>query len=190
MGQSLTWLAVRGKEPAQVLADLDAQLAGDAWAEFGTDPLAASRLRSGWYAVAARGADHPWGTADWLAALSAGAEVVACRVEEHTMFASAEGWRAGERAWCVVHDAQQGAGHLQVDGAPPPALAGITAELRALQAGSAGVDYLFEVPLKLAQRLTGFKHDEGDDGTHGRWRALRTGPAQPAAPARPWWKRW
>ncbi|MFO1338676.1 MAG: hypothetical protein U1F53_10670 [Burkholderiaceae bacterium] len=117
MGQSLTWLAVRGKEPAQVLADLDAQLAGDAWAEFGTDPPAASRLRSGWYAVAARGADHPWGTADWLAALSAGAEVVACRVEEHTMFASAEGWRAGERAWCVVHDAQQGAGHLQVDGA-------------------------------------------------------------------------
>lgn len=191
MGQALTWLAVRGKDATQVLADLDASPTGQQGG-FGEHRLAACALRGGWYAVAALQAGHRWGGPDWLAALSGGAELVACQVEEHVMFASAEGWRAGERRWRVVHDAQQGLGHLQAEGELPPAYAGIAAEHRALLAASprGQVDHLFEVPLKLAQRLTGFKHDEGGPGGDGVWSELSDGPLRAAAAAKPWWKRW
>lgn len=191
MGQALTWIAVRGKDAAQILADLDASPTGEqgGLAEHG---LAACPLGGGWYAVAATEAGHRWGGPDWLAALSAGAELVACQVEEHLMFASAEGWRAGERRWRVVHDAQQGQGHLLAEGELPPAYAGIAAEHRALMAAAPGsaVDHLFEVPLKLAQRLVGFKHDEGGAGGEGLWDELRHGPMPEQAAPRPWWRFW
>jgi hypothetical protein len=71
--------------------------------------------------VYANEAGHPWVQEDWLATLSAGAEVLACQVEEHVMFTSVELWRAGERQWRVVHDAQLGREHLAAEGALPPA---------------------------------------------------------------------
>lgn len=191
MGQALTWIAVRGKDAAQILADLDASPTGEQGG-FAEHRLAACPLRGGWYAVAATEVGHRWGGPDWLAALSAGAELVACQVEEHVMFASAEGWRAGERTWRVVHDAQQGQRHLQAEGELPAAYAGIAAEHRALAAAAptSKVDHLFEVPLKLAQRLTGFKHDEGGPGGDGVWSALSDGPVRAVKADKPWWKRW
>ena len=191
MGQALTWIAVRGKDAIQVLADLDASPTGEHGA-LGEHRFAACPLRGGWYAVAATEAGHRWGGPDWLAALSAGAELVACQVQEQVMFASAEGWRAGERRWRVVRDAQQGLGHLQAEGELPPAYAGIAAEHRALMMAAPGsqVDHLFEVPLKLAQRLTGFKHDEGGPGGDSVWSELSDGPVRTVKADKPWWKRW
>jgi hypothetical protein len=191
MGFSLCWLAVRGKVPEQILADLDATPTGEV-VEFGESRFAARRLVSGWYAVYAKAADHAWLHPDWLSALSGGAELIACRIEEHTMHASAQGWQGGELRWRVEHDAQQGSGHLLADGTLPEAYAAVAAEMRLLQARSPGVDYLFELPLKLAQRLTGFKHDEGDAGGERRWQALQHGPKiEPARDEKkPWWQLW
>jgi hypothetical protein len=194
MGYSMTWVAVRGKLPEQVLAELDASPTGRR-AAFGELRLGCCTLPGGWQLVAALGAGHRWVAPESLAALSSGAEVVACVVEEHTMFSSAEGWQAGERRWRVLHDAQQAADHLVAEGELPSAYAGIAAEQRQLQASSSarGVDELFEIPLKLAQALVGFKHDEGGPGADGVWKELSDGPLPPAAiPAekKPWWKRW
>jgi hypothetical protein len=51
-----------------------------------------------------------------------------------------------------------------VGGAPPPLLATIHAEMKATQDEQGGleadVDCLFEVPLMLANALSGFRHDE------------------------------
>ena len=190
MGYALSWLAVRGKQPAQVLADLDATLTSRQF-EFAERRMGARRLASGWYAVYVKKAEHPWVHEDWLVALSASAEVLACQVEEHLMFASADLWRNSARQWRVVHDGQIGRDHLAAEGALPSAYAAIAAEHRQLQLTStAGVDHVFEVPLKLAQRLTGFKHDEGDAGGHALWDELSDGPTLGAEPARPWWKLW
>lgn len=191
MGFSLCWLAVRGKVPEQILADLDATPTGEV-VEFGESRFAARRLVSGWYAVYAKAADHAWLHPDWLGALSGGAELIACRIEEHTMHASAQGWQGGELRWRVEHDAQLGKEHLLAEGALPEAYAAVATEMRLLQARNPGVDYLFELPLKLAQRLTGFKHDEGDAGGERRWQALQHGPkTEPArGEKKPWWQLW
>src|SRR6185295_4504688 len=103
MGYALSWLAVRGKHPEQVLAGLDATPTGR-HVGFAERRLGARQLPSGWYAVYANESEHAWVQEDWLATLSAGAEVLACQVEEHAMFSSVELWRAGERQWRVVHD--------------------------------------------------------------------------------------
>ncbi|HJV68347.1 hypothetical protein [Ideonella sp.] len=192
MGYAIGWLAVRGKVPEQVLAELDAAPTGRQL-EFGTARLAACRLSTGWFAVVINEAEHPWVGEDMLALLSDGAaEVLACRVEEHVMVSSAELWRSGERQWRVVHDARLGRDHLVAEGRLPAAYAGIAAEHRQLAAAAAGkpVDHVFEVPLKLAQRLVGFKHDEGGAGGEGGWDELRHGPMPEQAPPGPWWKFW
>ena len=194
MGYAMSWLAVRGKLPEQVLADLDASPTGRRM-PFGDFRFGSCMLPGGWQLVVALKADHRWVSTDSLAALSSGAEVVACVVEEHVMVSRAEGWRAGERRWRVLHDAQQAADHLVAEGELPSAYARIAAEQRQLQAsaGAHEVDELFEVPLKLAQALVGFKHDEGGAGAEGLWQELGDGPLPPSTPAEkktPWWKRW
>jgi hypothetical protein len=193
MGYAVSWLAVRGKLPEQLLADLDASPTGRR-APFGDARLGRCTLPDGWQLVAALRADHRWVAPESLAAVSSGAELVACVVEEHVMVSRAEGWRGGERVWRVLHDAQQAPDHLLAEGDLPTPHARIEAEQRKLQAsaGAKGVDELFEVPLKLAQALVGFKHDEGGPGAEGLWQELSDGPlpATPASDKKPWWKRW
>ena len=58
MGYALSWLAVRGKLPEQVLADLNATPTG-AEIDFAERRLGGRKLRSGWYAVFAMQTDHP-----------------------------------------------------------------------------------------------------------------------------------
>ncbi len=195
MGYALSWLAVRGRLPEQVLADLNATPTG-AEIDFAERRLGGCRLRSGWYAVFAKQTDHAWMDPDTLGLLSASAELLACTVDEHRLFTSAELWRAGEQVWQVLHDGQQGYDHLRIVGQPPPPFAGIAVDHRRLQAAAGGakaaIDHLFQVPPKLAQRVTGFKHDEGDAGAEARWAELHDGPVlpKPAEAPKPWWKRW
>jgi len=192
MGYALSWIAVRGKLPEQVLAELDAAATGRQL-EFSAARLAACRLSTGWFAVVANETEHAWAGDETLALLSGGgAEVLACRVEEHLMVSSAELWRAGERQWRVVHDAQLGRDDLVAEGHLPAAYAGIAAEHRQLAAAAPGkpVDHVFEVPLKLAQRVAGFKHDEGGAGGEGLWDELRHGPMPELAQPKPWWRFW
>src|SRR5918911_4142599 len=150
MGLALSWVAVRGKTPEQVLTGLDASLTGRQGV-FAENRFGARQLRRGWYALYAQECGHPWVHEESLALLSGGAEVLACQLDEHLMFSSAELWRAGERQWRVIHDAQLGADHLAAEGALPEVYGPIAAEQRQLRAGAtAKIDLFFEVPLKLA----------------------------------------
>lgn len=195
MGYALSWLAVRGKLPEQVLADLNASPTGEQ-IDFAQRRLGARRLRSGWYAVFAKQIGHPWMDPDTLGLLSASAELLACTVDENKLFTSAELWRAGDRVWQVLHDGQQAHDHLAIIGEPPPPFATIAIDHRKLQTAAGGakaaIDHLFQVPPKLAQRVTGFKHDEGDAGAEALWAELHDGPVlpKPTEAPKPWWKRW
>ncbi len=80
------------------------------------------------------------------------------------MYASAALWRAGACHWRVKHDAQEGIYHLEAEGQLPPDYEGIRRDCLAEQDAEGGdeaeVDIVFEVPLRLARSLCGFKHDE------------------------------
>jgi len=91
--------------------------------------------------------------------------IIVCFVEEHTMFSLAMLFRDGQAEWSISH---QGDGEdvydLQKAGRLPSFAAEIEMELIAKQktegGRSAQVDYIFDIPLLIAKRLCGFKHDE------------------------------
>ncbi len=80
------------------------------------------------------------------------------------MASSSEFWSNGRRKWSLSHEGENGPRGFTVAGDPPETLAGIQSDMEALQRAAGGdgadIDYLFEIPLKVAQSLVGFKHDE------------------------------
>ena len=80
------------------------------------------------------------------------------------MASSSELWRGGKRKWWISHEGEDGPKGLAAEGDLPECFASIRREMeeaqRAAGGDAAGVDYIFEIPLTVAQTLVGFKHDE------------------------------
>src|SRR6266487_5963075 len=89
-------------------------------------------------------------------------EVVAAGAEEHVMCSFACGWRGGQRTWRATHDPQRGIDHLEVEGEMPAAFDALRRDLLDQQHSAGGneaeVDYVFEIPLETAQRISGFSY--------------------------------
>lgn len=109
-------------------------------------------------------------------------EVIICDVEEHVMFASVAAFKDGTLSWRIVHDAQQASDHLLVDGSPPESLAKIRTEQFARVGEDREVDFIFDIPIRVAQELVGFRHDEAVERVFD---VLRSRPA-----GKPKWKFW
>ena len=81
------------------------------------------------------------------------------------MASGVAGWKNGEKVWSVEHNGEEGVFHLDTQGSPPDSLEEIVSSHRSQQEAeggeSAGVDLIFEIPVVLAEKLTGFHH-EGD----------------------------
>jgi len=166
MGVSISWLAVSDMEPEAI----HKQLGLLSSREFDADikyPFAGRVLPSGWYLVVANRCDSPMVRDDMLSSLSMSARVVAASIEEHVMYCFSTCWLNGQQEWRVQHEAEKGTTHLDVSGVPPE-------ELETLRQGALsrqlchddeiGVDYVFDVPLELAKRVVGFRHDDNDPG--------------------------
>jgi hypothetical protein len=173
MGICLSWVAVRGKAADGVLAELGWRRTGrqEEWLESDTT---CADLGPGWFGVMMRNREDAYdGTVD-LGRLSKGGEVVACFVEEHVMFSGAVAWRDGAELWSIRHDAQEGTRHLITGGRLPPEAADIVDKARGAQdaedAADTEVDFIFEVPVDVAQLVTGFRHDV--DGVPLRFEVL------------------
>lgn len=199
MGYSMTWTAVRGKPADAVLAALGLARTGRTNEEGVTrrEPFACCQLQDGWVVVLASA-----GTADdrfmddtgnrdaFLATLSAGCEVVACFVEEHVMVSRAAAWKAGVRLWDVKHDAQVALDHLVRVGEPPAGAENDEAQARVELANDPdpSCDFFFEVPVRFANAVVGYRYDEGDhvyeelDPVTGE--GPRRNPGAATAPAR------
>ncbi len=183
MGFSLSWLAIRGKDVATVRSELGVRGTGR-HEEVPESPLLGADLPTGWYLVLANRCDLE--ETQPLAELSSGGEVVTCFVEEHVMYSRASGWKDGRRVWSITHDLQRGYGHLETDGDLPPVFAPIRDRLTAEQLGQDHADYIFDVPVEVAQVLTGFRHDEDIPG----------GPDEPyerlekRGREKKWWEVW
>jgi hypothetical protein len=121
-------------------------------------------MPQGWYLVVANRCDHRFLQAKVLGPLSQNYRVVACSIEEHVMFSSAEEWVAGAMAWRAVHAGENGPMDLKTSGALPPSFQSMANALAAKQEAEGGktaeVDHYFDIPLNAAKAITGFKHDE------------------------------
>jgi hypothetical protein len=182
MGWAITWCAVREENAEQFLKQLGLSPTGET-EELPESPISMASLDTGWRVIWYNKYDCPFLRPRDLGALSSDKDVLRCLVEEHVMASSSEMWSQGKRKWWLSHEGENGPKGLAMDGDLPQSFPAIRNEMEQAQldAGGdhAGVDYIFETPLKLAEALVGFKHDEDD--THvidGRYVVLsRTEPA-------------
>jgi hypothetical protein len=191
MGHSLSWIAFKNLPSEVGLARLGL-IPTNRVAEYAREPVSGQSLRGGWFLVVMKGSDHPLISESSLSALSDQSEVVACSIEEHVMFSSAEGWSNRQRHWRVQHDAQQSIRHLSTLGSLPANYAELLRRTQEAQdaedADGAEVDFFFEVPLQLAHDIAGFKHDEEIPGVN--YDAFRVYDSQRGAARRKWWQVW
>lgn len=162
MGYALQWLAVKGKAPALVLDELDLTGTGE-FEDIPDSPLTGATLPGGWYVVTGH---HFLGQFP-IERISRGCEVVTCGVEEHVMYSFAEGWKDGQQIWSINHDSSRGIQHLEAKGDLPRAFELIRDRLLAEQQAEGAkpeVDFVFDIPVEVAQSLTAFRHDKDLDG--------------------------
>lgn len=103
----------------------------------------------------------------FLRELSSTYEVLSCFVEEHVMFSTTACWKNGELLWSVTHESEKGLSHLDMHGPVPQLLEPIRRTLFAKQTEegeNAEVDFIFDVPVGLAQALTGYRYDQDIPG--------------------------
>lgn len=176
MGFSLCWLAINGADADEACQRLGLLRTGEHRGSFNT-PFFAASLPTGWYLIAGIGGGYGAIRNSNLEQLSRDDDVVFCEVEEHVMYSSAAFWSKGERIWSVIHDSQKGLMHLDAEGELPDNFEAVRRQFLARQeeenktAGGSvidendfmGVDYIFETPLVVAKKLTGYKHDEAAD---------------------------
>jgi hypothetical protein len=163
MGFSISWCAVREEDADQFVLKLGLLPTGEI-EEFPESLISTGKLDTGWRVIWHNKYDCPYLRPEDLADLSIEREVLLCLVEEHVMASSSELWSGGKRKWWISHEGENGPKGLSVDGDLPTEFSAVRKEMEELQfaegGDDAGVDYIFEIPLKVAQSLVGFKHDE------------------------------
>jgi hypothetical protein len=165
MGYSISWLAVRGIPKDEVLARLRLRDSGET-DDANESPVSGAELPMGWYVLFLNDLTHPFVESKPLQELSHGCEIVGCHVEEHVMFSASFHYSDGRHDWTITHASGIGIYHLDVEGVAPSFLAELRAASQKEQDEDGGqkaeVDHIFDVPLKAAERICGFRHD--------RWR--------------------
>jgi len=153
---------VRGQGADRLLSHLGLSATGETESD-PESPFSMARLQTGWRLIWSNHYACPVLTRA-SALLGPGDELLLCQVDEHVMASSAEFWPGGRRRWRVSHEGEDGPRGLEAEGELPDSFAAIRGEMENAQQAAGGddadVDYLFEIPLKLAQALVGFKHDE------------------------------
>ena len=163
LGFTLSWLGVKGKPTEAILAELRLRSTGVSAME-GESPFVGAMSDAGWYIIVADYAEHQLISAAVVERLSTDCDVLTCTVEEHVMISEATGWRNGRRLWSVTHRAEARALDIDAEGELPPEFESIRDDFTGRQEAAGGadadVDYIGEIPVVLAQRFTGYKHDE------------------------------
>jgi hypothetical protein len=156
MGASLSWFAFRDKTKESVLQDFGLKSAGNADQD---TRFSGGPLPGGWYLVVQE--RHEFTDAE-ARRLSRGCEMVACFVEEHVMVSRAAGWKDGRELWSVTHNSEEDLRHLEVRGGPPAGFTAIRDRLTREQQEekNTGIDFIFNIPVELAQEIAGYCHDE------------------------------
>lgn len=163
MGFSISWFAVRQENANSFFESLNLKRTGK-YEKFPKSLISTTISDLGWCILWYNQLDCPFIKDEDLKSTSIGYDILACQVEEHVMFSSAEYWTNGVRKWHVSHEGINGPKGLKVVGQPPDSFDSIKNEMNENQRiednGDREVDYIFEIPLETAKSLVGFKHDE------------------------------
>jgi hypothetical protein len=171
MGFSVTWVAVREESAQKLLEKLALSPTGET-EEFPESLISSVKLDTGWRVIWYNKYGCPFLQPDKLRELSRDYDLLMCLVEEHVMASSSELWSSGKRVWWISHEGEDGPKGLSSEGALPECFDEIRNELEEAQRADGGedaeVDYIFDIPLRVAKELVGFKHDEDCPGTTER----------------------
>jgi hypothetical protein len=163
MGFSVSWCAVPEEAAQKFFETLGLSPTG-VTEEVPEALISAAKLDTGWRVLWYNEYGCPFLRPRDLADLSKEHDVLLCLVEEHVMASSSELWSRGSRKWWISHEGENGPKGLSVEGELPDCFSSIRAEMEQAQSAAGGdeanVDYIFEIPLKVAQSVVGFKHDE------------------------------
>ena len=163
MGFSITWAAVHEAQAPKLLERLALFPTGET-EEFPESLISAAKLGTGWRVIWYNEYGCPFLRPEELGDFSKEQDILLCLVEEHVMASSSEFWSAGKRIWWISHEGENGPKGLATDGDLPTCFPSIRRELEEAQLADGGddadVDHIFDIPLKVAQLLVGFKHDE------------------------------
>lgn len=159
MGVGLNWIAVQGGDGAALLQQCGLASCGAASDEVGSE-FACAVLPGGWFVLVSGKARL--NLEGLLSIASVDRAALGGEVEEHVNFSRLLGYRDGRQAWAVTHDPEVGCDNLSVEGEPPAPFEDIRSDLVGRQeADAAGdVDYMFDLPVRLGQRLCGYCVDQ------------------------------
>ncbi len=192
MGYSLSILAVQTSDAVEALQQLGYVRTGQS-CEFAREALSSYALPTNWFLIVAHGCDSDFLQPKMLGLLSEHFPVVACSIEEHVMFSSAEYWAGGEQVWRAEHVGENSPIHLKTSGILPRGFEVMAAEHKQAQEADggekAGVDHYFDIPLNAAKEVIGFKHDEDIPGVdYEGFEVLRK--TSLSSDSKPWWRFW
>jgi hypothetical protein len=163
LGFKISWIGFKGLSKGAVLDHIGFRDTGRR-EEGPDDPFSLAELPTGWSILFAN--DFTFGAAEHLRPLSVGCEVVACQAHEGVMYSAAHQASQGHDVWSISHDSDIDRYDLTVSGQPPSFFNAVRSSLQAEQDAhggkDAGVDYIFDIPVEVAFRLTGYRYD--------RWR--------------------
>jgi hypothetical protein len=175
VGFCTSWIAIRGKGKPQLLNELclvdttESDLANES-------PISGAEFNSGWFLLVLKDIEHPYVGEEFLARLSRDCEAVGAQVFEGIMYSSSFPFRNGKREWKITHHPEDGIEGIETDGVFPAEFELIKSDLekRQRESGDAeGVDYIFDVPLKMAESICGYAHDQWEfDGRRPDFKRL------------------
>jgi hypothetical protein len=195
MGLSISWLACRSEASDEVKRQLGCAPTGE-FGDYPRLPLVGHVLPSGWYLLVANRCGHAAIKDATLSVVSQISPIVTCSIEEHVNFCSSSYWADNRRIWAVEHESDRGEFDLRVEGIPPDDLAQIRQSVIHRQASEGGdepaIDFFFDIPLELAKRIVGFRHDERTPGVEAEsFEVLRIVEGGLLTKfSRPWWRFW
>ena len=174
MGYSLSWLAVKNVSELDILNKVCAKRTGNK--DEAPDYDFNYMERDGeWRWLIENRVDMIRDKEDWLTVLSSGAELVCVVVEEHVMYSAATGWKDGKRLWSIEHDNERGGlEDIKATGALPETYEKVRTDLLQKLMADPETDYMFDVPTRVAELITGFKHDEAPKSADTFWELKST----------------
>lgn len=175
MGFNIGWIGVRAPEQSELLnlLGLEDTCVPD---EANEAPISWAHLPTGWTILFFNTPDERFEQA--YTSLAQSSDVIACVALETTMDCHVLRACRGKALWSLLYQAEQKHLGVQVGGTPPTCLQEIQQQLREVQtrsdASGDDVDHLFDAPLQVAERETGYAYDRSRfDWGEARFTELR-----------------
>lgn len=163
---AVAWVAFKDRSKDEVIQALGYVDTGEA-AEV-DDGLVCGDLPGGWVTVVAIGdRAGDFSRSEILAPLSREGPLLSVEFSTTVMWSIIRAYADGVLAWSVEHNPEEGIGHLDVVGEPPPQYLALRDRLLAEQEAEGGeeadVDLIFDLPALLSEALCGYQPEQAGD---------------------------